>query len=206
MRSSGGSYRFRHALYQQVLYERLEPTRRARLHQRIGTRLEAGYGVQAGAIVAQLAVHFERGGEVRRAVHSWHQVGDTSARRNAYPEAMAALTKGLALLATLPESAERARHELTLQLALGALLLAMKGRTAPEVGEVYTRAHALGQQVGELQQCCQALWGLVQFHAALGHVRRAGALSQQLFQLTQQQPEPALVSEGHLALGHVLLY
>jgi predicted ATPase len=30
----GGSYRFQHALYQQVLYERLGPTRRAQLHQR----------------------------------------------------------------------------------------------------------------------------------------------------------------------------
>ncbi|HEY5871162.1 MAG TPA: hypothetical protein VI542_37265, partial [Candidatus Tectomicrobia bacterium] len=138
--------------------------------------------------------------------HYLQQTGDTAARQNAYPEAIIALSKGLALLTTLPDSAARARHELALQLALGALLLAMKGRTAPEVGEAYTRAHALGQQVGEPLQCCQALWGLVQFHAAMGQLRSAGELSQQLFHLAQQQSDPKLVLDGHLALGHVLLY
>ena len=61
----GGRYRFQHALYQQVLYEQLGTARRMQLHQRIGRRLEAGYGARAGEIAAQLAVHFERGGEVR---------------------------------------------------------------------------------------------------------------------------------------------
>jgi predicted ATPase/DNA-binding winged helix-turn-helix (wHTH) protein len=37
----GGGYRFHHALYQQVLYEALGPTRRAQLHRQVGARLEA---------------------------------------------------------------------------------------------------------------------------------------------------------------------
>ena len=118
--TSGGSYRFQHALYQQVLYERLGTARRVQLHRRIGARLEAGYGARAGEIAAQLAVHFERGGEVQRAVHYWQQAGDNAARRNAHHEAIAALRKGLALLATLPESPERTQHELTLQLTWGS--------------------------------------------------------------------------------------
>ena len=125
--TSGGRYRFQHALYQQVLYESLGTARRVQLHQRIGARLEAGYGARAGEIAAQLAVHFERGGEVQRAVHYWQQAGDNATRRNAHHEAVAALTKGLALLATLPESPARAQHELTLLLILGELLMAAKG-------------------------------------------------------------------------------
>src|SRR5262249_463663 len=112
----GGGYRFRHALSQQVLYEALGPTRRAQLHRQVGARLEAGYGAQAGAIAAQLALHFERGGEVERAVPYLQQAADTATRRQAYPEAIAAHTKGLALLATLPESPARAQHELILLL------------------------------------------------------------------------------------------
>ena len=61
------------------------------LHRRIGLRLEAGYGAQAKEIAAQLAVHFERGGEIPRAVHYWQQAGDNAARRNAHHEAIAAL-------------------------------------------------------------------------------------------------------------------
>ncbi len=48
----GGRYTFRHALYRDVLYERVSDTRRILLHQRIGERKEAAYGVQAGAVAA----------------------------------------------------------------------------------------------------------------------------------------------------------
>src|SRR5262249_46181034 len=114
-----GAYRFQHALYRQVLYERLGTMRGVQLHQRIGARLEAGYGAQAGDVAAQMAVHFERGGEILRAVKYWQQAGDNATRRNAYAEAIAALRTGLALLAMLPESAERTQRELALQLILG---------------------------------------------------------------------------------------
>jgi hypothetical protein len=57
----GGSYRFQHTLYRQVLYERLGTMRRMHLHRRIGAGLEAGYGPRAREIAPQLAVHFERG-------------------------------------------------------------------------------------------------------------------------------------------------
>jgi len=139
----GGRYRFQHALYQQVLYESLGTARRMQLHQRIGARLEAGYGARAGEIAAQLAVHCERGGEVQRAVHYWQQAGDNAARRHAHQDAIVAVTKGLALLATLPDSPQRTEDELTLQLTLGELLMAVKGPPAPEVGAVYVRAQRL---------------------------------------------------------------
>jgi len=46
--TSGGRYRFQHALYQQVLYEQLGTGRQQQLHRRIGVRLETGYGARAG--------------------------------------------------------------------------------------------------------------------------------------------------------------
>jgi predicted ATPase len=97
-------------------------------------------------------------------VYYWQQAGDNAIRRNAQHEAIAALTKALALLATLPESPERAHNELTLLLSLGELLMAAKGWGSPEVGEVYTRAHTLGYRVEEPRQRYQALQGLYRFH------------------------------------------
>src|SRR5262249_19917379 len=152
-----------HALYQQVLYEALGPTRQAQLHRQVGARLEAGYGARAGEIATQLALHFERGGEVARAVHFLQQAADTATRRQAHHEAVAALTKGLALLATLPESPARAQHELTLLLLLGPRLMAAQGYAVPDVGERYTRALTLAPQVGAPRQRGQALQGLARF-------------------------------------------
>jgi predicted ATPase len=107
--TSSGRYRFHHALYPQVLYEALGTARRGRLHHQVGARLEAGYGALAGESAAQLAVHFERGGGVQRAVHYWQHAGANTARRNAHHDAIAAVTKGLTLLAALPDSPERTR-------------------------------------------------------------------------------------------------
>ena len=202
----GGGYRFHHALYQQVLYEALGPTRRAQLHRQVGARLEEGYGAQAGDIAAQLALHFERGGEVARAVPYLQQAADTATRRQAYQEAIAALTKGLAVLATLPESPARARHELTLLLLLGPRLMAAHGYAVPAVGESYTRAQTLAQQVGEPRQHCQALQGLSRFQLLRAQVRRAGEVCQQCCQLASDQHDPTLVQEGALDLGLIAFY
>jgi len=45
-----GQYGFRHALYQQVLYEQIGQARRGRLHRQLGAWKEAGYGDQAGRL------------------------------------------------------------------------------------------------------------------------------------------------------------
>jgi hypothetical protein len=50
------------------------------------------------------------------------------------------LTKALELLKTLPDTPERAQQELTLQTALGAPLIVIKGYSSSEVGQVYSRA------------------------------------------------------------------
>ena len=131
----GGRYRFQHALYQQVLYEQIGTARRGQLHRRIGVRLEAGYGAQVGKIAAQLAVHFERSGATAQAVRYAQQAADNAVRRNAHHEAVTALRKGLALLATLPESPERSQRELVLHLTLGELLRTTQGVGAPDVGD-----------------------------------------------------------------------
>jgi predicted ATPase len=204
--TTSGRYRFTHALYRQVLYEGLGTARRQQLHRRIGLRLEAGYGGQAWGIAAQLAVHFERGGEILWAVTYWQQAGENAARRNAYAEAIAALRTGLALLALLPESAERTQHELTLQLILGELLMVTKGMASLEAGEAYSRAYTLGQQVGETRSLFWALWGLIGFHNGHGRLRTGEALGRQLFDLAQRQPDPVLVQASHFIVGGNALY
>src|SRR5262245_40154391 len=200
-----GCYRFRHVLYRQVLAERLGDLQRMQAHRRMGERLEQGYSTQVGEVAAQLAVHFERGGEVQRAIHYWQQTRDNAVRRNAHTEAIAALRKGLALLPMLPDSRERIQRELALQLTLGELLMATQGMASPAAGEAYGRAHALCQQVGETPQLFRALCGLFMFHSAQAQLHTGRAFGQQLFDLAQRQRDPVLVREGHLLLGTAAL-
>jgi predicted ATPase len=50
-------YRFAHAFYRNVLYDRMATAQRARLHRRIAERGEAVYGERAGEIAAELVMH-----------------------------------------------------------------------------------------------------------------------------------------------------
>jgi DNA-binding winged helix-turn-helix (wHTH) protein/tetratricopeptide (TPR) repeat protein len=202
----GGLYRFQHALYQQVLYDDIGTARRGQLHGRIGVRLESGYGARAGEIAAQLLVHFEHSGATPQAVRYAQQTAANAARRQAHHEASATLRQGLVLLGALPESPEHDRHELELRLTLGELLRTTQGLGALEVGEVYTRAYTLAQQVGESSQLARILWGLSQWHMVQGQMAPAEALVQQLFDLVQHQSDTGFAVEGHFAMGAIAKY
>jgi len=199
-------YGFIHALYQEVVYQRVPAGRQVHLHRRIGEREEAAYGNRAGEIAAELAVHFERGRDYRRAVHCLQQAGENAARRHAYREAIDHLTKGIELLKVLPDTPERLQKELLLQTTLGPALIATKGQAAPEVGKVYARAYELCQQGGESSQIFTVSRGLRFFYLARGEFQTAYELSEQLLRLAQRLHDPALLLEAHHALGALLFW
>ncbi|MBI3304256.1 MAG: AAA family ATPase [Deltaproteobacteria bacterium] len=197
-------YGFMHALYQEVLYERMTVRRRIELHRRIGEREEAAYGGRAGEIAAELAVHFGRGRDYQRAVQYLRQAGENATRRSAYVEAISLLTKGLELLKTLPDTPERTQQELVLQTALGPPLVVTKGQAAPEVRTAYTRAWELCQQVGETPQLFPVLFGLWVFYAMRAESKTAQELGERLMRLAQSAQDPELLLEAHRALGATL--
>jgi predicted ATPase len=62
-------YRFIHSLYREVAYKRLPAGLCVRWHLRIGERLEQAAAGQDDRIAAELAHHFQRGYDARRAIH-----------------------------------------------------------------------------------------------------------------------------------------
>jgi predicted ATPase len=196
-------YAFIHSLYQDVLYQRLTAGRRARLHRRTGEFLEARYGDQAGEIAAELAAHFERSRDYRRAVQYLAQAGKNALWRSAHVEAIKLLTKGLEVLKTLPPTAKRGQQELMLQISLGASLTATVGYAASEVEKVYAQARKLCGQTGSNPQRFSALYGLWRFHFVRGELKAARELAQQLLALGQRAKDPALLLTAHLLLGGI---
>jgi predicted ATPase len=196
-----GQYRFRHAVYHQVLYRRLAEAQQVQGHRRIGGRLEAGYGTQAAEVAAALAVHFARGQDAERAITYHGQAGQQAQRRSAYQEAISHLTTGLELLATLPEPSQQIQTELTLQATLGTVVLATQGYTAPAVARAYQRVRELAERAPETPEVFQALWGLYQFHSVRGEHQRARALAEQLLALAQRAHDQVSLVVGHFAIG-----
>ncbi len=184
--AAAGGYRFIHALYQQILYTGIPVSRRARLHQQIGERLEAAYGAQTREIAVELAEHFSQGRDSQRAVIYLRYAGEQAMQRSAYPEAMSHLTRGLTLLQALPETPERHQQELPLQSALGAASIVARGHGAPEVEAAYKRAHVLCQQLSDTQDVIPTLWGLWRFYISRSDLPQARQLGEELLGLAEQ--------------------
>jgi predicted ATPase len=199
-------YGFLHALYREILYERVPSGRRARWHQQIGHRLEMGYGPQAREKAAELAEHFVRGRDTVRAVKHLHYAGEQAGQRSAHHEALQHLTQGLTLLATLPETPARAQQELDLQIALGLAWSATKGFAAPEVEQTYARARVLCAQVGETPQLFTTLWGLCRYYHGRGAFATARELGEQLWRVAERAADPTPRLDAHDTLGYNLFY
>jgi predicted ATPase len=196
-----GRYQFRHALYQQVLYDRVPAGRRVHLHRQIGMREEAAFGAQAGERAAVLAMHFDRGHDYPRAIRYLQQAAENALRRHAAREAITHLTMALKLVPSLPNTAERAQRELALQIALGPALMVTQGYAAPAVGQTYARARALCQEMEQTVQLVPSLRGLWLFYLARAELHTVRELAAQLFRLAQDQLDPWPLVEAHNALG-----
>jgi predicted ATPase len=198
------SYRFQHILYQKYLYSNLDEVERVHLHEQIGIALEGLYGAQEEitAVAPQLARHFQEARIVDKAIHYLNQAGERAIQLSAYQEALTHLTKGLALLMTLPDSPERAQQELALQLALGK---AWVGPSAygTEMKNAFTRARQLCQQLGKTHQLCQVLGQLSVLHFVRAEYQRALELGEEALNMAQQVKDPLLVALGHWHLGFI---
>jgi DNA-binding winged helix-turn-helix (wHTH) protein/predicted ATPase len=199
-------YRFLHALYREIIYERVPPSRRVRWHRQIGGRLEAGYGARAPELATELAAHFVRGRNAERAVPYLQMAAVQAVQRSAHHEAFQHLTQALELLATLPETPARSQQELDVRIALGSVLITTKGAGSPEVEQVYARARVLCAQIGETPQLFPTLRGLCRFYRSRGALPTARELGEQLYRLAQREAEPAHQLEAHDALGGTLFY
>src|SRR6185312_3855195 len=127
VRLSGGRFEFDHDLYRDVLYERVPSARRALLHREVAEREEASYGERACEIAAELAMHFEWSGDIRRAGMYLQQAAENAQSRSAFTEARTNFQKALTLLQYEPTSRDRTEREINLWIGLGAASMAARG-------------------------------------------------------------------------------
>ena len=194
-------YAFGHALYQEILYARVSPVRRFELHRAIGAHLESVHGPGAELIAAELATHFDRGGEAERAVRYLQHAGNMALANSAHQEAIRHLSRALELLPRLADDRLRTEREVALLLRLGPAWMAARGYAAPEVGETYSRALGRCRQLGETPQVFRVLKGLWNFHLVRAELDTARELSEELLSRARQHGDPGLRLRAFAQLG-----
>jgi hypothetical protein len=95
------------------------------------------YGKQSATAASDLAFLFEAARDWSRASEHYLAAARNAMEVFANQEGAALAGRGLATLRLLPDTAERAKYELNLQMALGLSLMAAKGFAAPEVEQAF---------------------------------------------------------------------
>ena len=202
----GERFDFTHDRIREVAYGRLLRERQRVLHARIASSMETLYADRLGEQVERLAHHAARGELGEKAVVYLRQAGVKAFANSAHSNALAYFTQAGELLARLEPGAGRDREELSLRLALGPTLQAMRGYATPEVEQNYARARQLADEVGAPVQQFQARWGMWLVASHRANADTALERGRELLALAERLDDPALVLEGHHALWPVLVW
>lgn len=200
-RASQATYLFKHALIQDAAYASLPRSTRQQAHGQIAQLLEARFPEVVATQPELLAHHYTEAGLSELAIGHWQRAGQRASDRSAHQEAMRHLTTGLRLLRSLPETLTRHQQELSLQTALGAASLIVKGHAAPEVEAAYTRARSLCQQLGDIEDVFPVLFGLWRFYESRPDSALTRQLGEDLLALAERRDEAPLYVLAHYALG-----
>jgi DNA-binding winged helix-turn-helix (wHTH) protein/tetratricopeptide (TPR) repeat protein len=186
-RTVAEGFHFRHALYRDVLYDRVPASHRIELHRRIAEREESAYGEQAGKIATELAHHYSRANHANKAIQYLQLAGERACARSAVIEAERHYSAAFELLRKrLPESPERDIRELQLRRSALSMLGALKGYVGRETIQAIEQAIALAEKSGNVRQLVNWLTSRGSTLLISGELLAADATLEQAHELAQR--------------------
>lgn len=194
-------YIFKHALLQDVAHGSLTRRSRHELHAQIASVFEQAFPEVAAGQPERLAHHYAEAGALEKAAAYALNAGLRALAQSAMTEATAQLRNGLNLLGSSPETDERKRLELDLQLALARAMMATQGYAALAVGEAYARARELCLRLDGPPQFVTVLYGQFLHNLMRAELQKAWELAQEMLSLGKAQNKPPLTLMGRRLVG-----
>jgi DNA-binding winged helix-turn-helix (wHTH) protein len=138
--TSNTRYAFRHALYREVIHNRIGPVARAELHRKTAAALERERAEGADVTAAELALHFELGHELMPALRYYAEAAESALLRFSPAQTLSLTERAFAILPVAEPSYARATLEITLATLQGAAEIHLRGISADEVKRALERA------------------------------------------------------------------
>jgi hypothetical protein len=105
-------------------------------------------------------------------------------------------SKGLELLASLPEGTERQKWELELTIAFGSALTASRGYAPSEVGKTFAKAQAFAGQLGRPDYLIPLLAGMHTHHIVRAEHDHALHVAKQMEQIAEDHDDSAVADSA----------
>jgi class 3 adenylate cyclase/predicted ATPase len=198
-------FAFKHALLRDAIYDSLLRSKRQQVHSDIATILKNDYPELVENQPEILAHHYQEAGNHQLAIRCWFESGQRALAHSANVEAIANFRNALQLLNALPETSERTKQELDIQLALGIPLIAVQGYAPAETREAFSQARALCLRLGNIPEYFQALFGLWGHSWMGGKNDDALQMADEFLSQSRALSDPVLPMVAHRVMGSTLL-
>ncbi len=198
-------FAFKHVLLRDAVYNSLLRGRRQEIHADIAAVLEKHFGELADYRPEILAYHHGEAGNNERAIRCWCEAGRRALANSANVEAISHFRNALQLLSALPDTAQRVKQEVDIQLALGIPLIAVEGYAAEQTREAFARARALCLKLDNPPEYFQALFGLWGHSWMGGKNDAALVMANEFLSRSQASPNSVRLMVAHRIMGSTLL-
>jgi tetratricopeptide (TPR) repeat protein len=143
---------------------------------------------------------------VEEAIDHWGKAGRQAIARSTMAEAASHLRRALEWLPDLSDTPARWRRELDLLAALGTVLTAIAGYTVPETGQVYDRARALCERLGDTPRLVTIANGQCIYHLMRAEMEAALKIAEGLLRRAEQEDSLGARLAAHRLVGITVLY
>ncbi len=198
-------FAFKHVLLRDAVYDSLLRGKRREIHADIAVVLEDHFAEVVENQPEILAYHHSEAGNNQSAVRWWRKSGRRALANSANVEAISHFRNALRLLSALPDTSERTREEIEIQLALGIPLIAVRGYAAAETREAFARALTLCLKLGSPPEYFQALFGLWGHSWMGGKNDQALAMANEFMSRSRASANSDLLMMAHRIMGSTLL-
>jgi predicted ATPase len=198
-------FAFKHVLLRDAVYNSLLRGKRQEIHADIAAVLEKHFRDVVDNRPEILAYHYGQAGKNELAIHCWRESGRRALANSANVEAIGHFRNALQLLRALPETPQRNKQEIEIQLALGIPLIAVQGYAAAETREAFSRARTLCLNLDSPPEYFQALFGLWGHSWMGGKNDEALAMANEFVAKSQEASDNILSMVAHRVMGSTLL-
>lgn len=180
------SFRFKHALIHDAVYQTLLRSDRQQLHSKAAEALVQHFDGLPEAAPHVLAQHLAAARRYAEAIRCLLAAASDAAARGAYAESIGHCRTGLALVAHIDDVRERDSMELQLLTLLGVALAATQGYAQPEVQQTYERARSLCAGEDNADALFPVVRGLGTYYFVRGDLSQADEIAHQCFTLAER--------------------
>jgi class 3 adenylate cyclase/predicted ATPase len=198
-------FAFKHVLLRDAIYDSLLRSKRQQVHSDIAAILKNDYPELVENQPELLAYHYQEAGNQELGIHCWCEAGKRALAHSANVEAIVIFRKALQLLNALPETSQRTKQEIDIQLALGIPLIAVRGYASTETREAFSRARTLCLRLGNIPEYFQALFGLWGHSWMSGKNDEALHMAEEFLSRSRALSDPVPLMVAHRVMGSTLL-